>query len=138
MDTLLAVADAYGHSTIYCTYEFAATMIPENGWVSDAMRDQMWNRGYLANYKGHRVIILPQSFEDETNTKKVIDPGYAWIIPTGGDKPVKVAFEGDTLVDERKNGDWSREVQVYKKVGVGAVITNDICVYVNTALAFKD
>ena len=138
MDRLLAVADAYGQSTIYCTYEFAATMIPENGWFSDAMKDQMWNMGYLANYKGHRVIILPQSFEDETNTKKVIDPGYAWIIPTGGDKPVKVAFEGDTLVDERKNGDWSREVQVYKKVGVGAVITNNICVYVNTALAFKD
>ena len=138
MDRLLAVADAYGQSTIYCTYEFAATMIPENGWISDAMKDQMWNMGYLANYKGHRVIILPQSFEDETNTKKVIDPGYAWIIPTGGDKPVKVAFEGDTLVDERKNGDWSREVQVYKKVGVGAVITNNICVYVNTALAFKD
>ena len=138
MDRLLAVADAYGQSTIYCTFEFAATMVPENGWISDAMRDQMWNMGYLANYKGHRVIILPQSFEDETNTKKVIDPGYAWIIPTGGDKPVKVAFEGDTIVDERKNGDWSREVQVYKKVGVGAVITNNICVYVNKSLAFAE
>ena len=138
MDRLLAVADAYGQATIYCTFEFAATMVPEDGWISDAMKDQMWNMGYLANYKGHRVIILPQSFEDETNTKKVIDPGYAWIIPTGGDKPVKVAFEGDTLVDERKNGDWSREVQVYKKVGVGAVITNDICVYVNSDIAFAD
>ena len=138
MDRLLAVADAYGQATIYCTFEFAATMVPEDGWISDAMKDQMWNMGYLANYKGHRVIILPQSFEDETNTKKVIDPGYAWIIPTGGDKPVKVAFEGDTLVDERKNGDWSREVQVYKKVGVGAVITNNICVYVNSDIAFAD
>ena len=138
MDRLLAVADAYGQATIYCTFEFAATMVPEDGWISDAMKDQMWNMGYLANYKGHRVIILPQSFEDETNSKKVIDPGYAWIIPTGGDKPVKVAFEGDTLVDERKNGDWSREVQVYKKVGVGAVITNNICVYVNSDIAFAD
>ena len=138
MDRLLAVADAYGQATIYCTFEFAATMVPEDGWISDAMKDQMWNMGYLANYKGHRVIILPQSFEDETNTKKVIDPGYAWIIPTGGDKPVKVAFEGDTLVDERKNGDWSREVQVYKKVGVGALITNNICVYVNSDIAFAD
>lgn len=138
MDKLLAVADAYGQATIYCTFEFAATMVPEQGWFSDAMKEQRWNMGYLANYKGHRVIILPQSFEDETNTKKVIDPGYAWIIPTGGDKPVKVAFEGDTLVDERKNGDWSREVQVYKKVGVGAVITNNICVYVNTALTFDE
>ena len=67
MDKLLAVADSYGQSTIYCTFEFAATMVPAEGWVSDAMRDQKWNNGYLANYKGHKVIVLPQSFEDETN-----------------------------------------------------------------------
>jgi hypothetical protein len=136
MDRLISIADAYGNATVYCTYEFAATMVPAEGWVSDRMKDEIWGNGYLANYKGHRVIVLPQSYEDETNTKKVIDPSYAWIIPTGGnDKPVKVAFEGQTLVDERKNYDWSREVQVYKKLGVAAIVTNNICVYRNEALA---
>ena len=135
MDRLVSIADAYGQAAIYCTYEFAATMIPTEGWVSDEMRNQKWNNGYLANYKGHRVIVLAQSFEDETNTTKVIDPAYAWIIPTGGnDKPVKIAFEGATQVDEYKNHDWSREIQVYKKLGVGAMITNNICVYENTSL----
>ena len=135
MDRLIAVADAYGNATIYCTYEFAATMVPSEGWISDNMKDQMWNNGYLANYKGHRVIVLPQSFEDETNTTKVIDPQYAWIIPTGAEKPVKIAFEGDTLVDERPNRDWSREIQVYKKLGVATIVTNNICVYANETLA---
>lgn len=135
MDRLIQIADAYGTSTIYCTYEFAATMVPAQGWVSDSMKDQKWENGYLANYKGHRVIVLPQSYEDETNTVKVIDPSYAWIIPTGGDKPVKVAFEGTAIVDEYVNKDRSREVQVYQKVGVGAIITNNICVYRNTSLA---
>ena len=135
MDDLLTVADAYGQSTIYCTMEFAAAMVPSTGWVSDNMKDQKWNNGYLANYKGHRVIVLPQSFEDETNSTKVIDPKYAWIIPTGADKPVKVAFEGQTAVKEvESNEDWSREIRVYKKFGVGAIITNNICVYVNTKL----
>lgn len=135
MDKLIAIADSYGQATVYCTYEFAATMVPAEGWRSDAMKDQRWNNGYLANYKGHRVIVLPQSFEDETNSKKVIDPSYAWIIPTGGnDKPVKIAFEGQTQVRETENEDWSREVQVYKKLGVGAIITNNICVYRNTTL----
>ena len=135
MDKLIAIADSYGQATIYCTDEFAATMVPAEGWVSNAMKDQRWNNGYLANYKGHRVIVLPQSFEDETNSKKVIDPSYAWIIPTGGnDKPVKIAFEGQTQVRETENEDWSREVQVYKKLGVGAIITNNICVYRNTTL----
>ena len=134
-DRLIQVADAYGNATIYCTYEFAATMIPDQNWVSDAMKDQKWNNGYLGNYKGHRVIVLNQSFEDDTNSTKVIDPAYAWIIPTGGnDKPVKVAFEGQTIVNEFVNRDLSREIQVYKKLGVGAIITNNICVYVNTSL----
>lgn len=134
MDRLLSIADSYGQSTIYCTYEFAATMIPSEGWISDDMKNQKWNNGYLANYKGHRVIVLAQSYEDETNTTKVIDSSYAWIIPIGADKPVKVAFEGQTIVREIENADMSREVQVYKKLGVGALITNNICVYRNTAL----
>ena len=135
MDRLVSIADAYGQATIYCTYEFAATMVPSDARMSDAMRDAMWNNGYLGNYKGHQVIVLPQSFEDETNTTKVIDPSYAWIIPTGAnEKPVKIAFEGSTLVDERSNADWSKEIQVYKKLGVGTIITNNICVYRNTQL----
>ena len=135
MDKLVAIADSYGKSTIYCTYEFAATMVPQTGWISENMKDQKWNNGYLANYKGHNVIVLNQSYTDETNSEKVINPAYAWIIPTGNsEKPVKIAFEGTTLVDERANADWSREIQVYKKLGVGALITNNICVYENTSL----
>ena len=134
MDRLIGIADSYGHSAIYCTYEFAAQMVPSTGWVSDEMRNQKWNNGYLANYKGHQVIVLPQSYEDETNTIKVIDPSLAYIIPVGAEKPVKIAFEGGTIVDEYTNYDRSREVQVYKKVGVRAIFSNAICVYQNTAL----
>ena len=135
MDRLIQIADSYGaKSDIYCTYEFAATMVPSEGWISNEMKNDKWNNGYLANYKNHRVIVLRQSFEDETNTVKVIDPSYAWIIPSGADKPVKIAFEGQTIVDEYVNYDKSREVQVYKKVGVRAIFSNDICVYQNTSL----
>ena len=137
MDRLLTIAAAYGTPTIYCTYEFAVNMIPQEAWrYTEAMKSELWNTGRLATYKGHKVIILEQGFEDETNSRKVIDPGYAWIIPTGADtKPVKVAFEGGTIVDETTNpGDRSRELQVYKKVGVTAMLANNICAYVDTAL----
>ena len=133
MDALLQVADSYGNgrATIYCTFEFASQMIPANNWVSDAMKDQKWNNGYLANYKNHQVIVLRQSFTDETNTTKVIDPSYAWIIPGGAEKPIKIAFEGDTMIKEEDNDDWSKSIHFYKKVGVAAVVNNDICVYRN-------
>lgn len=134
MDRMISIADSYGQATIYCTFEFAATMVPSEGWRSDAMKDERWHNGYLANYKGHKVIVLPQSYEDETNEVKVIDPAYAWIIPTGAAKPVKVAFEGGTQAREVENEDWSKEIQIYKKMGVAAIMTNNICVYQNTSL----
>ena len=135
-DKLITIASAYGEPTIYCTYEFAVQMIPQEAWrYTEAMKDELWRTGRLASYKGKKVVILEQGFEDETNSRKVIDPGYAWIIPTGADgKPVKIAFEGDTIVDEYTNKDRSREIQVYKKVGVVAMLANNICAYVDTAL----
>lgn len=136
-DRLLTIASAYGTPTIYCTNEFAVKMIPQDAWrYTDAMKTELWNTGRLANYKGKTVIILEQGFEDETNTTKVIDPGYAWIIPNTADtKPIKVALEGNTIVDEYVNADRSREIQVYKKVGVVCMMTNNICAYTDTSLA---
>lgn len=136
LDKLIAVARAYGDPTIYCTFELAAKILPADGWVSDNMKNEMNSQGFISQYKGNRIIVMPQSFEDETNSVKVIDPSYAWIIPTGGnDKPVKIAFEGQTIVDEYTNYDRSKEIQVYKKFGVLAIMTNNICVLEDTSLS---
>lgn len=136
MDRLITIASAYGAPTIYCTHEFAVRMVPKEAWrYTEDMKSELWRTGKLANYKSTPVVILEQGFEDGTNSKKVIDPGYAWIIPSGADtRPVKIALEGGTLVDEYVNKDRSREIQVYKKVGVVAMLTNDICAYVDTSL----
>lgn len=135
-DQLLAIASAYGEPTIYCTFEFAVKMIPQEAWrYTEAMKDELYRTGRLANYKGHNVVILPQGFKDETMTEKAINSANCWIIPAGGDtKPVKIAFEGGTLISDRDNRDWSREIQVYKKVGVVCMLTNNICVFHDTSL----
>ena len=135
-DRLLVIASAYGEPSIYCTYEFAVKMVPTEGWrYTESMKQELWDSGHLASYKGRKVIILPQGLEDESNERKVIDPGYCYIIPSGADsKPVKIAFEGNTIVDEFNNYDRSREIQVYKKVGVVAMLANNICAYADTSL----
>lgn len=135
-DQLLMVAGAYGEPTIYCTEEFAVKLLPNEAWrYTEAMKDELWRNGHFQRYKKWNVVILPNGFEDESNTTKVLDPGFCFIIPNGANmKPVKVAFEGQTLVDERPNYDWSKEIQVYRKVGVVCMMTNDICAYVDTSL----
>ena len=137
-DALLQHADSYGRTTIYCTYEFATKMIPAEAWASDAQKNELWNKGYLANYKSHSVVILPQSFDyDEKSkgyTKKVINPAIAYLIPSAADKVVKVSFEGQTLVRETEQDDWSKHIDVYKKIGVGVFSTGIVHVYENDAL----
>ena len=134
-DRLLTIADAYGNgkATIYCDFMFAAKLIPAEVRMSDNMKNELWDKGYFTSYKGHPVVILPNSLEDATNVKLAIDPSYCWIIPNTG-KPIRIAFEGGTLTDDRKNADWSTEIQVYKKIGVAAMFTSDICVYHDKSL----
>jgi len=142
MDRLVQTADVYGKATIYCTFEFASKMIPVDRWASNEMKQERWDVGYYTKYKGHNVIILPQSFTDIDNATKVIDPSLAYIIPTGAEKPVKVAFEGQTLVREvpfKGNEDWSQEIQTYRKFGVAVFNTNPgICVFKNSSLTLSN
>lgn len=133
-DNLISIADSYGQSAIYCTYEFAATVLPNKDWASEKIKDQRWENGYVTSYKSHKIVVLKQSYEDETNTVKVMDPSIAFIIPVGKEKIVKIAFEGQTAVKEVENEDWSREIRSYKKFGVGVPSKGFICCYKNTAL----
>ena len=135
-DKLLSIADAYGKATIYCDARFAATIMPaEIAVLPDQMKMTLFEKGYFTSYKNHNVVILPNGLKDEQNNSLIYDPSYAWIIPTGANsKPAYIAIEGATLTKEVENDDWSRDIQVYKKVGVGVMLTNDVCVYRNTSL----
>ncbi len=135
MDELIAISSAYGTPVIYCTREFAVRMIPEAGYLTEGMKEKIWNNGWLGNYKGVRVVILEQSFTDETNSTKVVNPAHCWVIATGANStPIYVAMEGNTLMKEHENDDWSRDIQVYKKVGVVAMLNNSVCHYYDSSL----
>ena len=134
---ILATVRAYGQPTIFCTQEFAADLQPDEKFIGDAEKADMRNQGYIGRYNGADVIILPQSFTDKDNETKVIDPQYCYIMPGGAnaEKPVKVAFEGNTLIRQMEREDWSTEIQMYKKMGVAVLNTNHYGMYKNTALA---
>lgn len=137
-DRLIQTVAIYGSPVIYCTLEAAMTLLPANNWISENMKDDRWARGYFTSYKGTPVVVLPQSFTDETNAVKVIDPAYIYVFPTNNQKPVKIVFEGQTLVKEFENRDWSTELQTYQKFGVGILTTNNLAVFKNTDLVIDN
>ena len=142
MDALLAVVRAYGTPEIWCSQEFAATITNQVGFSAAnpnlplADLEDIRNQGYVGMYHGARVIVLPQSFTDETNATKIINPQYAYVIPAGQERIVKIIMEGDTQVRDIENRDWTSEVQMYKKVGL-AIVTNPNYwgIYQNTSLS---
>lgn len=138
---LINTVKAYGTgAVIYATREFIADMgadVIATGncpAVSTKDIDAIHDTGLVQVFRGCPIVELPQSFVDENNEAKVINPAYAYVFPTGGEKVVKIAFEGNTVVDEWQNRDRSWELEAYKKVGVAILHTNNWAIYHNTAL----
>lgn len=125
MVKLCGVVSAYGSPVILCSPQFAAEMTNAIDYASNTPNiptrdlEEIREYGYIGKHKGTPIIVLPQSFEDETNTKMVVNPKVAYVLPAGKEKIVAIAMEGNTIVDEFTNkGDRSREIQTYTKFGV--------------------
>lgn len=157
MANLCAVARSYGGgATIFATPEFIASMGPDaiglpiygprdtagNGYATPIYSprdiDDISRTGYITTFRGNPIVQLPQSYTDETNEVTQINPGFAYIFPTGGEKIVKVVFEGPTQVDDWQHRDRSFEVEAYKKVGVAILTHHNWCIYENTDLSTTD
>jgi len=133
MMKLINVVRAYGQSAvIFAPPEFVAAMgpdaiVPGDTGVQGVYAPQdiasIHEKGYVTMFRGTPIVQIPQSFVDENNQKTWIDPRLAYILPTGGEKVVKVVLEGDTQVNDFKNRDNSMEIHVYKKMGA-AILTH--------------
>ncbi len=135
---LLGIARAYAEPTIFCSYMFAADMIPHMHAITDRQKEEIQSKGFIGQYMGAKVVILPVSFFDATNeggANLTLPAGLAFIMPTGMEKPVKVVFEGETVVYEFGNRDFSKEIQMYKKFGAALFANPGICIYENESLA---
>ena len=136
----------YGSPIIYCTPEFAAEMVNALVYdvnstttvkLSDQDMQEIRDRGYIGKFYGTPVVVMPQSWTDETNTKLVFNPSFAYVLPAGKEKIIKMAFEGSPYFREWDDheGDNSFTLQGYVKVGVGLFTTpNYWGIYYDAAL----
>jgi hypothetical protein len=96
--------------------------------------DAIHNTGYINLFRGTPIVQIPQSFIDESNEKTWIDPQLAYVLPTGGEKPVKVVFEGNTQMYDFVNRDQSMEIHTYRKLGTAILAYHNWGIYKNEGI----
>ena len=137
MDKVISTVSAYGEPVIFCTKRFAqsipTTLLSAND--SKAVND-MHKYGYVLDYKGTKITILQQSFEDETNETTIIDDGYAFVLPTGKEALIKLVHEGQMRITEHDlQATSAKEWRFEETLGMAMIYNNHVGIYRNTTLS---
>ena len=138
---MINIVKAYGgNAVIFAAPEFIDYMgvdaiVPATANVAGVYNpkaiEDIANTGRIKFFRGTPIVELKQSFLDEKNTIHMINPNFAYILPAGKEKIVKVLIEGTTQMYDVVNPDQSIEIHSYKKVGVGILTFN------NWAIAYR-
>lgn len=151
MQKLIGTVKAYGAgAVIFATPQFIEAMGPDvvtsvAGIAAGAQAvynsddlNNIHTKGRISIFRGTPIVEIPQSFLDENNDAWVIDPHFAYVLPTGGEKVIKVIFEGKTQIYDWTNTDQSMEIYTYKKMGVAIMSYNNWAIYVNYGVDVAD
>ena len=145
MFKLVSVVKAYGGAAvIFAAPEFVGEMgpdaiVPVSVAGTQAVYhpddiDAIHRSGYVNVFRGTPIVQIPQSFIDEKNNKTWINPQFAYVLPAGKEKVVKVVFEGATQVRDWNNTDGSMEIHTYKKMGAAILTHHNWGIYQNTSI----
>lgn len=92
----------------------------------DEFNSDMYNNGYMGKFYGNPVIATPQRHTVGTDTFALNDDVIT--IVAGSSKPIKVVYEGESLVimgDPKTNADLTQEYFYAEKYGMGLVVANN-------------
>lgn len=144
MFKLVNTVKTYGGSAnIYATPEFIGEMGPDaivpgnssyQGIYHPEDIDAIHKTGLIKIFRGTPVVEIPQSYVDESNTTTWINPQFAYVLPAGKEKIVKVVLEGETQIKDFVNRDNSIEVYAWKKMGCAILTHHNWGIYQNTAI----
>ena len=144
MFKLVTTVKAYGgNAVIFAAPEFIGAMgadaiVPAVSGAQGVYHqddiDAIHKTGYIKIFRGTPVVEIPQSFVDESNTKTWINPQYAYVLPAGKEKVVKIVFEGNTQVRDLNNADGSMEIHTYKKMGAAILTHHNWGIYKNESI----
>ncbi len=145
LQNMVNTVKAYGgDAVIFASPEFVDAMgpdaiVPAIASAAQAVYPQddinsIHTTGYIKLFRGTPVVTFRQSFLDEKNKQKLINPQFAYVLPSGREKVVKIVREGGTDIWDYTNPDRSIEINTQTKVGVAILTYNNWGVYQNTGI----
>ena len=152
LQEIVNTVKAYGGgATIFASPEFVQAMGPDvitpsiltsttnlRAFPVQDDIDSIHKTGSIKIFRGTPIVEFRQSFLDDKNEKVLIHPQYAYILPSGKEKVVKIVMEGATQMWSETNKDQSIEINSYRKIGVGILAYNNWGCYQNTGISASD
>lgn len=134
LDKVIRIVGAYGTPRLFAFESLAneisnASTLNSNGVEITGTSRQDWDDirdyGRVMRYKGRVVTIIPNFLTDTQNTGWLFKENQLFVLPVN-EKPVKVAFHGDTIMTSFSNPVGGQEWNMSRGIGVGVLANNYI------------
>ncbi|AZV43719.1 hypothetical protein BAOM_3110 [Peribacillus asahii] len=136
MDIVGHVEAATGATPMVVGTRKALAKVTAGANLSESMKDQLNQTGHLSVYNGLVLVQLPTVHKANT-FEFAYDDNKLLVLPANDAKPVKLVFEGDSLVKEVSDGtqnmDMSLEYKFLTRFGVQVVFNTLYGSYTITA-----
>lgn len=127
------VSSANGGARVYAIGTMAALnkIIPESIGLQMGLGNEVVKDGYLNRYLGTPLIVLDQATKGDINTNAtlMIPTNVIYMIASDSHKPIKIVFEGDSVVVERipeETTDKTYTIRIQMKLGIGIILGSKI------------
>lgn len=128
LDMVMPYVKQYGIPTIFGSYRVLAGLRNEaigTNLIPDV--EDVRHYGFVQEYKGVKVVELPNYLIDNSNKEWFYDDAFVFVIPSGV-KPVKVALKGELFIQRNSQAVGSEKWEAHKIMGVGLAMANSYAV----------
>jgi len=109
----VAAANNVSDAIVYGTKTALGKVIPANQYFAMQNGSEYLGVGYIQSPFGVPVVLLPQAVKPESDFDFVLPSNKLLFLPNLGDKPVKVAMEGETQIVEASENDNAGKNRAY-------------------------
>lgn len=101
------------------------TALQNAQYISDAMKQEHYQTGFLGMWEGYELFEIQQGFKRNDITQNLVTNDILWIMPVADNKFIKFVNEGETQVyqvtDPGDHIDMTNDYEMQTKIGIAVM-----------------